>query len=978
MRKLLLLVLCIVFVGSAYGQTIQLYNEDFESNNVPFTFNDGEVGTPTGPNKWTVNNLYSGAPVYPNTTPQDQTVSGTISFAPNSRYLHVRDTIVQQLQGIGNANFNPVVSSDQFAYTTNGFCTLGFTDVNFTFFWLSEGNSGAYGEVYYSIDNGPWVQTGLSQYKNQDLWKYEIITDPAFDNKPNVRFGFRWVNGAGSPPATMSFAIDDINVVGTYDQNNPVTLSITNITPVPVCQGNGVLLFWQLSQPLCDGIYEIELSDINGNFGTNPTNLGVFNINNNQTTGAIYPIIPNNTAPGACYKVRINRVSPAPQVTGTISICFEVVVCPNVITTLQPAVTRDPDTVCAGSVIDVPFYSTGVYIPNSNSYVAQLSRPDGTFPTNPPYTVLGSFPNADTYDPAQGSPPGSVSGLIPDTVSEGCNYYIRVVSFNPAATGTLWGPFCIKHCDIETNNKQDIKFCINEITGADTTISYTIHNYDTTSTYSGTNQFLVQVLNNQTLAIVNTGVLGGTVNFQSGTLTITIPNLPGLLSIGMQPGVYYLRVIATDSDMPWDINGTLVRLTIGAPSAFPPTIIPGAPYYCVGYTGSYAISPYNFQSNYQWWCNGINNGNPFDWEFNPLFVNFGGGGTLLFTVREFNFGCSGPVSDTLAHDVFGPPNVTIAGPNQVCKGDTVTYQVAFTNSTYYEWTVNNNTTVIDTSNNIITLVFDSAGANSLQVLVVNPCGQDAGAKNVLVRNYPLANAGLDTTICQGTTVTLNAAAVTSGSYTWGFVDGNVIGNGNPKDVTPDSTIEYYVKVTINPGCSSFDTITVFTETPPPPTLDTTIICLDETATFDAGSGPGYSYLWSTGDTTQTITQNQTGIYTVDISIPGQLCLTTKTFVLDVDTCYIPLQLPNVFTPNGDGSNDFWLPYAVGKFDSFEVLVYNRWGTLVYKTTDPKFMWDAKNMNGNLVSDGVYYWIANTQYEDKKQELHGTVTVLNAK
>lgn len=976
MKRLLLYVLALFTVVSAKSQTVQLYNEDFESNTVPFTLNTGgQVGNATGVNKWTVNNLYNGAPIYPNTTPQDQTVSGTISYAPNSKYLHIRDTVAQTQLGIGNTNWNPAAAADRFAYTTNGFCTLGFTDVNFTFFWLGQGDANSYGEVYYSLNNGPWIQTGLSQYKNQSLWKYEIISDPVFNNQPNVRFGFRWVNGTGTQPLTMSFAIDDINVVGTYDTNNPVNITITSLSPTPVCQGNGVLLFWQLSQPLCDGIYEIELSDPAGNFGGNPTNLGVFNIVNSQTAGAIYPTIPSNTPPGTCYRVRINRVSPAPAITGIVSICFEVAVCPNNITTLTPIVTTDPDTVCAGSVIDVPFYSTGVYV--NNVYVAQLSRPDGTFPTNPPFTVLGAFSNSDTYDPAQGSMPGTVAGLIPDTVSEGCSYYIRVTSTNPAVIGTLYGPFCIKHCDVETNNKQDIKFCINELEGADTTITYTIHNYDTVSTYSNTNQFLVQVLSTQTLAVLNTGVIGGVVSNQSGNITVTIPNLPGLIGIGLAPGNYYVRVVATDSDIPWDINGTLIRMTIGAPSAFPPDITAGAPYYCVGDIGNYTIVPYNFQSEYQWWSNGINNGTPFFWEFNPLFVNFGGGGTLEFTVREYNFGCAGPASDTLFSDIFGPPNVGIQGPGQVCVGDTITYQVQFTNNTYFEWAVSTDATVLDTSNNVITMVFDSAGSTQINVLVVNPCGQDNGTRNILVRALPNTDVGTDTTICSGTTVPLSTPTVPSGTYQWGVVGGGNVASGQNTNVTPDSTTSYYVKVTIQPGCTSFDSLTVFVEQPTT-TLDSATICLDADTVFDAGAGTGYTYEWNSGETSQTITVSSAGTYIVDISIPGQVCAATKTFVLEVDTCYIPLQLPNVFTPNGDGINDEWQPYIVGNFDEFEILVYNRWGTLVYKTTNPAFKWDGNNLGGKIVSDGVYFYIAKTKYQDKLQDLNGTVTVLEAK
>jgi gliding motility-associated-like protein len=417
-------------------------------------------------------------------------------------------------------------------------------------------------------------------------------------------------------------------------------------------------------------------------------------------------------------------------------------------------------------------------------------------------------------------------------------------------------------------------------------------------------------------------------------------------------------------------------MTIGAPSAFPPTITAGAPYYCVGQIGNYTISPYNFQSQYQWWCNGINNGVPFNWEFNPLYVNFGGGGTLLFTVREFNFGCAGPVSDTLPSDIFGSPNVTIQGPAQVCLGDTVTYQVQFTNNTYYEWTVNANTAIIDTSNNIIQLVFDSSGVNQLQVLVVNPCGQDNGTKNILVKNPPPVDTGLDTTICEGSTVTLSTTQV-NGTYQWGVVGAQVIGGGQTKDVTPDTVTSYYVKVTISPGCTSYDTVTVFVEYPIV-TYDTINICLDETATLVADTGQNFSYVWSTGETTQSVDKTEAGDYYVDISVPGEICFTTQNFNVIVDTCYVPLTLPNVFTPNGDGVNDGWQPFIIGNFDEFEILVYNRWGTLVYKTTDPAFVWDGKNLAGKMVSDGVYFYIAKTKYEDKIQDFNGTVTVLDAK
>lgn len=371
---------------------------------------------------------------------------------------------------------------------------------------------------------------------------------------------------------------------------------------------------------------------------------------------------------------------------------------------------------------------------------------------------------------------------------------------------------------------------------------------------------------------------------------------------------------------------------------------------------------------------------PFFWD-PVLFVNFFGSGTILYTVREYNNGCAGPAGDTVQVDLFGPPNIGILGPNKVCKGDTVSYNVLFTNNTYYEWSTNPSTTIVDTSNNIIKVVFDSVGSNQIGVLIVNPCGNDQGTKTILVKDYPPAAAGLDQVVCAGTPVTLTANNLSGVSYTWGYVGGAEIGSGNPKVVTPNDTTTYYVKVKLNltpPGCASYDTITVFTESPPPPVVDTLHICFGETATLAADTGQGYTYLWNTGETSQIISKTDSGTYQVDITMPGEVCAKTQIFLLDVDTCYIPLKLPNVFTPNGDGANDFWIPYPIGNFDKFEIIVYNRWGTVVFKTTDPKFKWDAKDLNGDLVSEGVYYYVATTQYVDKHQELHGTVSVLNEK
>jgi hypothetical protein len=454
--KLFFVLLVVVSSLHVSAQQFILYTEGFETGGGSITLNSSGPSSNTGNNKWIVNQNYVGTPTYVNTLPEDSVVSGTINGAPNSAYLHIHDEATRLGGGVSNANYAAANPSDNFAYTSAGFCTLGLNDVIFTFFYLCEGQSGAFGEVYYSIDSGPWINSG-TVYNNQHRWKYETITNPAWANKTNVRIGFRWQNDAASPTTNSSWAIDDILAVATYDSLvNPIDFTIPTVTPNPVCQLSYIFINYHFNIPLCDAEYRIELSNASGSFATY-TSLGTFFIGS-DTSGSIAAQIPGTVPPGACYRIRITRLTPLPTFSSDASICFTVLDCPNTITTLPPIILTDPDTACVRSVIDIPFYSVGVFNAG-NVYVAEISDTNGSFSS--PRTV-GTFPSTATYDPALGSPPGNVSGLIPN-VPAGCGYYIRIRGTNPATIGTTYGPFCLKHCDITTNSTQDLKFCITKI-----------------------------------------------------------------------------------------------------------------------------------------------------------------------------------------------------------------------------------------------------------------------------------------------------------------------------------------------------------------------------------------------------------------------------------------------------------------------------------------------------------------------------------
>ena len=68
-------------------------------------------------------------------------------------------------------------------------------------------------------------------------------------------------------------------------------------------------------------------------------------------------------------------------------------------------------------------------------------------------------------------------------------------------------------------------------------------------------------------------------------------------------------------------------------------------------------------------------------------------------------------------------------------------------------------------------------------------------------------------------------------------------------------------------------------------------------------------------------------------------------------------LPNVFTPGTDGHNDIFMPFPYSFVESVSIQIFNRWGKLVFETTDPDILWDGKILdNGKQCVDGTYFYV----------------------
>jgi gliding motility-associated-like protein len=84
-------------------------------------------------------------------------------------------------------------------------------------------------------------------------------------------------------------------------------------------------------------------------------------------------------------------------------------------------------------------------------------------------------------------------------------------------------------------------------------------------------------------------------------------------------------------------------------------------------------------------------------------------------------------------------------------------------------------------------------------------------------------------------------------------------------------------------------------------------------------------------------------------------------------------VPNVFSPNGDGINDFWELEDAFLYTNSEIKIFNRWGQKLFESNGYDVPWDGTNEKGRAVSDGVYFYIINLM--NGHDPIKGTITII---
>lgn len=225
----------------------------------------------------------------------------------------------------------------------------------------------------------------------------------------------------------------------------------------------------------------------------------------------------------------------------------------------------------------------------------------------------------------------------------------------------------------------------------------------------------------------------------------------------------------------------------------------------------------------------------------------------------------------------------------------------------------------------------------------------------------------DTVLCPGVnSVELTASAPGAIGFLWntGVMTPNVLADA----------VGIYTVTAIG-ACDDTATGSITVRTPEPIALETyqsnTLACegFDTLRVITNAMG----ILWSTSDTTTTIIVDTLGSYTVTVTNGCDSTTATLEVVLPVETKRL---ITNVFTPNGDGSDDVFLPlYDCPAVSDYEFRIHNRWGKEVFSTTVPTAGWDGKVDSKPGPSDVYMYVIRYRSIDNVEVNRHGAVTLV---
>ncbi|MBC5775865.1 DUF3494 domain-containing protein [Pontibacter sp. KCTC 32443] len=471
---------------------------------------------------------------------------------------------------------------------------------------------------------------------------------------------------------------------------------------------------------------------------------------------------------------------------------------------------------------------------------------------------------------------------------------------------------------------------------------------------------------------------------------VTLVSQPGAATATVNVGATGGTISVKVKNSCFESDPATTTITI-LPVPVKPTPLAGASELCAGSTPTYEIAEVPGATGYTWTV-------PAGWTItsgqNTTKITVIAGATSgnVTVTAENECGSSEAAIFTVAASST-PAAATINGSAGACIGAPLTYSVTpVDGATDYEWTVPQGWTIVSGNHTptIEVTVGDQAG--DVTVTISNSCGAGATAKLAVAPTVKPATPTISgpAETCAGSEDNVYSIPAVEGAtkYTWTVPIGWTITAGdNTNSITVDageSGGEVSVIVTNACGDSEAGVFNATITTPPTnagPITDNSTLC--EGLTYSIAEVAGATgYTWSVpAGCTITSGQGTTSIKVTaaNANIIGDIKVIAMTggcsspealIALDMTKVDGSLKFPKAFSPNGDGTNDTWTIANLEKYTSNEVVIFNRYGTEVYKKKNYQNDWA-----GNGLEQGTYFYKVNVKLCDGKDQVFtGYVTI----
>lgn len=407
-------------------------------------------------------------------------------------------------------------------------------------------------------------------------------------------------------------------------------------------------------------------------------------------------------------------------------------------------------------------------------------------------------------------------------------------------------------------------------------------------------------------------------------------------------------------------------------------------------------------------------------------INFSSNGSANATSYEWDFGDGNTTTGTNPSHTYttgGTFNVQMVAVNpNACKTrDTVNLQVIvdtnsikadfdysktdsctsfatnFTNTSKYgnnpnnatfQWIFGDGSSF--TGANPTTHTYADSGTYTVTLIMTDPdaCNSPDTVQKIISFNNKFVKAEFEApeVICERSTAVLLNKSSNAVTYLWDFGNGNTSNSINPEPLY-DTAGTYKIKLyTYNPEtCNGVDSIekTIEVKSTPYASFRHTPIIpeTNEPITFTNYSERATSYIWDFGDGTGSGVFNpepkfyrKTGEYLVCLQALNEIgCSDTVCRKVSADV-YPLADVPTGFSPNGDGKNDILYVRGYG-IETLSFKVFNRWGELVFETTDQDLGWDGTYKNKEQPVEAYAYIMAVTFIDGTTFQKKGNVTLL---